>query len=206
VPTTVEESSPVQRPMMLCPPGYRPTPAYGMRYYQPPWCQPYPYYQPPMYPPPGYQPYPAMHPPAAVHGPIPIAGIGTPPPPYGGLSPPPPPAPYAPIAEKGEKSDGDGGKKGEDDEGKKAEAKNEAESKGEKKAVEKGNAYAPPKLGKGANYMFDPQSTWIHVFNKAAPVWTQKYRNEQLYDHPNFAYWFFILTIPAGGSRCSKSA
>ena len=86
--------------------------------------------------------------------PYPVAGLCTPPPAYGQQSPPPPPLPPAPTQEYKKK---------------------------EEEKEKKGNSYAPPKMPNGANYMFDRHHTMVHVFNKAAAVWEEKYRKEKLY-------------------------
>lgn len=136
-----------------------------------------PYCQPQC--PPGYSPYPTPQelPPAYqqcapqrfVQGPIPIAGLCTPPPDYRKLSPPPPALPSPPMHEKKEE-DGE-----EDDESEVVEI---VEVKKKKKQH---NEAAPPKLVKHGNYMYDKAHTMVHIFNKAAPVWTDKYRKEKLY-------------------------
>lgn len=58
--------------------------------------------------------------------------------------------------------------------------KEKAEGKGQEKTKKKENVAAPSKLPKHANYMFDQEHTMIHVFSKAAPIWTDKYRKENL--------------------------
>jgi len=51
----------------------------------------------------------------------------------------------------------------------------------EDRAVKKKpNPWAPPKLEPGINYMFDVEHTSIHIFKKAAPIWTEKYRGQTL--------------------------
>ncbi|KAK3709995.1 hypothetical protein LTR37_010614 [Vermiconidia calcicola] len=56
-----------------------------------------------------------------------------------------------------------------------------APPKEEKKDGEqKDKRCAPPKLPEGANYLFDKDNTMLHVFSKAAPIWTEKYHTEKL--------------------------
>ena len=103
---------------------------------------------------PSYLPYWPQAQGGYIQGPIGIGGLYSPPPPY--ASPVPPaqvPLPPCPPVE----------------------CKKEEEKK-------PGNLYAPPALPHGANYMFDKgeNHTMLHIFNKAAPVWTEKYRNEKL--------------------------
>ncbi|OQO11377.1 hypothetical protein B0A48_05633 [Cryoendolithus antarcticus] len=43
-----------------------------------------------------------------------------------------------------------------------------------------GNANAPPTVPAGGNYMFPPQHTKLHIFNKAAKVWHPKYATQKL--------------------------
>jgi len=50
----------------------------------------------------------------------------------------------------------------------------------DKVAKKKPNPWAPPKLEPGTNYMFDVEHTSIHIFKKAAPIWTEKYRGQTL--------------------------
>ena len=102
-----------------------------------------------------------------IRGPIGIAGLSSPPPPppyapLGGPAPvcAPPIACAPPEPEKKDKN----------------EEKNE-----EKKKKKQENLWAPPKLPDGANYMFDGEHTTIHIFRKAAAIWTEKYRGQELY-------------------------
>ena len=100
-----------------------------------------------------------------VQGPIPVAGLSSPPPPYITAGEPaatcaPPQVCAPPEAEKKE-----------DKEDKKCE---------EKKVEKRVNPWAPPKLPVGANYLFDGDHTMVHIFKKAAPIWTEKYRTQQL--------------------------
>ncbi|KJX92739.1 hypothetical protein TI39_contig5829g00010 [Zymoseptoria brevis] len=39
---------------------------------------------------------------------------------------------------------------------------------------------APPALAPGVNYMFPPAHTMLHVFNKGAPIWEDKYKGQGL--------------------------
>lgn len=80
-------------------------------------------------------------------------GYATPPPPY--VTPPPP------AEEKKEEEE------------KKDEGKQDEEQKVE-------NPDAPPKLDEGMNYMFDNGHTMLHIFNKAAPIWEEKYHKQEL--------------------------
>lgn len=88
-----------------------------------------------------------------------------------GSTPPPPYAPAAPAA---------GEKKADEKKEEKAEEKEaeEAGAKEEKKAEE--NPNAPPQLDEGVSYMFDTGHTMLHIFNKAAPVWEEKYQKQEL--------------------------
>lgn len=80
-----------------------------------------------------------------------------------------------------EKKGDQGGKV--DDEAKKASKDGKAEVEKAEKDKKKENVVAAPKLPKQANYLFDKEHTMVHIFNKAAPVWTAKYREEKLYAH-----------------------
>ena len=101
-------------------------------------------------------------------GPVYIKGLRLPPPEYKKLSPPPPgvygnllPAP--PKLEK------------------KEEKKDDAKAKDEKKEKpKKENRNAPPKMPGGCNYMFDKHHTMVHIFNKASPIWDDKYKGVPL--------------------------
>ncbi|CZT14322.1 uncharacterized protein RCC_00299 [Ramularia collo-cygni] len=42
------------------------------------------------------------------------------------------------------------------------------------------SANPPPTLRPGENYMFPPEHTLLHVFNKAAPIWNSKYHGQGL--------------------------
>lgn len=103
-----------------------------------------------------------------VRGPVPVNGVYSCPqamPPqcwgpyaFGGGTPPPPYLPPAPAAKEEEKEQ-------------KAEEKKEEKIK---------NPDAPPKLDEGVNYMFDKGHTMLHIFNKAAPIWEEKYQKQEL--------------------------
>ncbi|OQN99708.1 hypothetical protein B0A48_14478 [Cryoendolithus antarcticus] len=41
-------------------------------------------------------------------------------------------------------------------------------------------ANTPPSVGPGGNYMYPPQHTKLHIFNKAAKVWDVKYATQKL--------------------------
>lgn len=58
-----------------------------------------------------------------------------------------------------------------------------------KKRKPKNNPWAPPKLDDGVNYMFPKEEdhTMLHIFNKAAPVWKEKYRTQKLSVVPQFS-------------------
>lgn len=108
-----------------------------------------------------------------VRGPVPVNGVYSHPQamppqwigPYGvgyagpsGGTPPPPYVAPAPAAEK-------------------AKDEKAAETEEEKKVE---NPNAPPKLDEGVNYMFDKEHTMLHIFNKAAPIWEEKYQKQEL--------------------------
>ena len=40
------------------------------------------------------------------------------------------------------------------------------------------NPNAPPSLRPGMNYMFAPEHTHLHIFNKASRIWEDKYRGQ----------------------------
>ena len=94
-----------------------------------------------------------------VRGPVPVEGVYSCPQamssPWGGpygFGGPPPPYAAAPPAEKKE----------------------------EKKEEKLENPDAPPKLDEGVNYMLHNGHTMLHIFNKAAAVWDEKYRTQEL--------------------------
>lgn len=104
-----------------------------------------------------------------VRGPVPVNCVfSCPPPPQ---MPPPawwgwgvqgPPPPYAPVAPP-------------------ASAKAEEKKKDQKREEAKvENPDAPPKLDEGVNYMFHTGHTMLHIFNKAAPIWEEKYKGQEL--------------------------
>lgn len=104
-----------------------------------------------------------------MQGPIPLNGLYTPtPPPQYVHTPPPGEGVYLPPAVAGEKTAAEPKEK-------KEEKEDEEEKDGKPK-----NAAAPPGLQEGENYMFDQEHTMLHIFNKAAPVWAEKYRTEKL--------------------------
>ena len=88
--------------------------------------------------------------------PIGIQGVCSPPPAYSPLS-----LRLTPRPPTGEKEEGQ-----------------EEEEKKEKKVI----LYAPPKVDKETIYMFDKPGnhTMLHIFNKGAPVWEEKYKKEKL--------------------------
>ena len=95
-----------------------------------------------------------------LQGPIPIAGLSSPPPPYAPFGAPTPACvPLACAPPEPEKKE---------------------DKKEEKKEDKKENPWAPPKLPDGANYLFDGEHTMINIFRKAAPIWTEKYRTQTL--------------------------
>lgn len=42
------------------------------------------------------------------------------------------------------------------------------------------SANAPPKLRLGGNYMFPPEHTKLHIFNKSSKIWEEKYKGKSL--------------------------
>lgn len=90
-------------------------------------------------------------------------GAQGPPPPYAAVAAPAP----AKVEEKKEDEKKDEEKKAEEKTEKKEEAKVE-------------NPDAPPKLDEGVNYMFHTGHTMLHIFNKAAPIWEEKYHQQEL--------------------------
>ena len=140
------------------PPGY---PFYQMATMQPYQCYPgYQQWQCQPQPEADYQRFQYQwqcQPNGYIQGPIGVGGLWLPPPRYEDVSPPPPSPWCCPPAPP-----------------------KEDKKKDEKKDDKKGNPYAPPKLPEGANYLFDKENMMVHIFNKAAPVWSEKYRNRTL--------------------------
>ncbi|KAK5168614.1 uncharacterized protein LTR77_005923 [Saxophila tyrrhenica] len=153
------------------PPGYAPYPQHA----PPPYHQPC---APQQYTPQQYVPQYAPRKGAVyVEGPIPIARLYSPPPEYGRVSPPPPPLAPAAVPEKEKESKEDEEK--EEQPAEEGGPEQEIEVK-EKKKQERAPVARLPKLEKHTNYLFDKEHTMVHVFNKAAPVWMEKYRKERL--------------------------
>lgn len=127
-----------------------------------------------------------------VQGPVPVNGLygyptqgmppqqwgwGYGPPGYGwpgmGTTPPPPYTAPAPAAEE-----------------RKEEKAEEKKEEGQEAGKAPENPDAPPKLDEGVNYMFDTGHTMLHIFNKAAPVWEEKYHKQELHVlHPHRGFW-----------------
>ena len=61
-----------------------------------------------------------------------------------------------------------------------AEPKKDEKKDDKKEDKKEPNAYAPTELPEGVSYMFDNEHTMLHIFNKAAPIWTEKYRTQKL--------------------------
>lgn len=103
-----------------------------------------------------------------VRGPVPIGGIYSQPqwcgppafiwPGHTAATPPPPYAAVAPEVKEEKK-----------------------EPKKEEKDKKPENLCAPPQLDRGVNYMFDTEHTMLHIFNKAAPIWEEKYHKQELW-------------------------
>ncbi|KAK5137153.1 hypothetical protein LTR08_000658 [Meristemomyces frigidus] len=106
---------------------------------------------------------------------------------------PPPPPPPAPPKEKDKtlppkKDEADkkcGDKKKDQKPPKKPEAKKDAKKeepkkKETKKESPKKNRFAPPPLLPGTNYMFPTEHTQLHIFQRAAKVWEDKYKGVEL--------------------------
>ena len=108
---------------------------------------------------PGFAPW--MLPQGYMQGPIGVHGLSSPPPPYhanpvANAEPCTLPAPAVQAPSKPP----------------------DAPKKEEHKKKE--NPWAPPEHPHGANYLFDSEHTMLHIFQKAAPIWTEKYRGQEL--------------------------
>ncbi|KAF2720082.1 hypothetical protein K431DRAFT_249878 [Polychaeton citri CBS 116435] len=42
------------------------------------------------------------------------------------------------------------------------------------------NTFSPPSIRSGANYLFHRDHTELHIFTKAAEIWSEKYQGQQL--------------------------